>query len=242
MPLPMLLVLMLVGLLLLHTANRRATLAILWLVMLGFLAMSSPISNQLLTILEDQYPPLDESTDLNDISAVVVLGGGWSPDRGWPISSQLSESSAIRLFEGVRLLKVLPNAQLVVSGGNASSDHNEPLASALSRGAQQLGIPAERIIVASTPLDTAQEARALKKLLPLGKRFILVTSAAHMPRAMAHFRKVGLEPTPAPTQRRATRHVQVLNWKGWVPSVANLSKAGIVWHEFLGLLAIGLDH
>jgi len=175
------------------------------------------------------------------VSAVVVLGGGWWPDAGWPISSQLGESSAIRLFEGVRLLRALPgDARLVVSGASRLGDV-EPVAIGYAQAARELGVPAERILLLDTPVDTAREAYAVRAALGTGSRFLLVTSAVHMSRAVQHFRHVGLDPIPAPTQRLSGRS----NWdrvKDWLPSAGELDKTERALHEYLGLVALRWDH
>ena len=50
------------------------------------------------------------------------------------------------------------------------------------------GIPKEDIIIHNTPKDTKEEAIKIKELLG-DERFILITSASHMPRSMAIFKK-----------------------------------------------------
>lgn len=242
MPFPVFLVLFVTGLGLLLAARRRAGLVVIWGSLVFLLALSSPLSDRWLAMLEDRYPPLADITDFQGIDAVVVLGGGWSPEPGWPISSQLTVSSAIRLMEGVRLAVAFPEARLIVSGGSSDPDRRDPLAHVLAKGAQELGIPEDRIVIIDTPLDTADEARAMADLLGPEPDFLLVTTAAHMPRAMAHFHHVGLEPIPGPTQRRTMTTLQRSNWMSWVPSPDNLGKAGVAWYEFLGLLALELDH
>jgi uncharacterized SAM-binding protein YcdF (DUF218 family) len=131
----------------------------------------------------------------------------------------LSDSSTQRLLEGVRLARALPAARLIVTGADRNGDI-PPVAWGYAQAARELGIAPERIQVLDTPVDTAQEARAVQEALaglperapdterddrpaewPAGgRRLILVTSAAHMPRAMRHFQAVGLDPIPAPTQ------------------------------------------
>ena len=78
----------------------------------------------------------------------------------------------------------------------------------------QYGVPAELILVLDEPLDTAQEARAVRAALGGGSPLILVTSAAHMPRAMRHFQAVGLDPIPAPTQYLTGRGDRPPCWAG----------------------------
>ena len=176
----------------------------------------------------------------DEVAAVVVLGGGWWPDAARPITSQLNQNSAIRLFEGLRLLRALPGARLVVSGGSRNPER-PPSALGYAQAARDMGVPAELILVLDGPLDTAQEARAVRETLGGGSPLILVTSAAHMPRAMRHFQAVGLDPIPAPTQYLTGRG-RPTSLLGWLPSSQSLRKSETAWHEYLGLLAWRWDH
>ena len=140
----------------------------------------------------------------------------------------------------MRLLRALPEARLIVSGGSWSADR-APVAQGYAQAARELGVPAERILTLDTPLDTAQEAYAVKAALGAGLRLVLVTSAAHMPRAMRHFQRVGLDPIPAPTQHLTGRSKRN-SLLSWLPSSGDLGKTERAWHEYLGLLAVGLEH
>ena len=94
-------------------------------------------------------------------------------------------------------------------------------------------------------MDTAQEARAVRAALAgtgtARPRLVLVTSAAHMPRAMRHFQAVGLDPLPAPTQHLAAR-ASGRRLSDWLPSASKLRKTESALHEYLGLLAWRWDH
>lgn len=199
-----------------------------------------PVAEGLLAPLEDRYPPLSDPAALRGVSIVVVLGGIWWPDARWPISSQLGNSSAIRLFEAVRLLRALPDARLVVTGASQRG-RSTPVAWGYVQGAQELGVPAERILALDTPMDTAQEAYAVHAAVGTDQRFVLVTSASHMVRAMRHFRAVGLDPVPAPTERLTgrSRHDRL---EDWLPASRNLALTELAWYQYLGLVSLRLDH
>ena len=208
--------------------------------LLVFLASWAPVANRLLAPLEWTYPPVWNPHDHGDVTAVVVLGAGWDPDLEAPASVRLDTSSAVRLMEGLRLLEALPEARLLVSG--ASRDATRlPVAQGYAQAAQALGVDPARIVVLDTPVDTAQEAYAVRAVLAEGERFFLVTSASHMRRAVRHFERAGLEPIPAPTEfQTGGERVRTLAY--WVPSAGNLRKTERVVHETLGLLALELDH
>ena len=143
-------------------------------------------------------------------------------------------------MEGLRLLEAMPEARLLVSG--ASRDATRlPVALGYAQAAQALGVDPARIVVLDTPVDTAQEAYAVRDVLADDERFFRVTSASHMRRAVRHFERAGLEPIPAPTGfKTGSERVRTLAY--WVPSAGNLRKTERAVHETLGLLALELDH
>ena len=241
MPFPVFLGLALLGLVLLWRGRRRFG----WGLIIGaliFLSLAAwrPVADGFLAGLERTHPPLTDPAALDRVAAVVVLGGGWWPEPAWPISSQLSEASAVRLFEGVRLLRALPEARLVVTGADRRGEL-PPVAQGYAEAALDLGVPAGRILVLDTPVDTGQEAYAVRAALGAGRRLVLVTSASHMPRAMRHFQQAGLDPIPAPTQHWAGRS-RSMRMGDWIPSASNLRKTETAWYEFLGLLALRFEH
>ena len=64
----------------------------------------------------------------------------------------------------------------------------------------------------------------------------MVTSALHMPRAMAIFRKQGMEPIPAPTDYVVKVREGGVRLGMFIPSAGALEKVGRAIHEYLGLL------
>jgi uncharacterized SAM-binding protein YcdF (DUF218 family) len=142
-------------------------------------------------------------------------------------------------MEGVRLWRQRPALPLVVTGASRDPER-EPVAQGYVEAARQLGVPPARLQVLDTPTDTGLEARAVGEALGEGARVILVTSASHMPRAMQHFRRAGLQPLAAPTHFLAERGMT--NSLGyWVPSATQLHKSERAIHERLGQLAVALE-
>jgi len=207
---------------------------------LVFLAAWSPVADRLLEPLEQAYAPVLDVAALGDIVAVVVLGAGWEPDADWPAGTRLNDSSVNRLMEGLRLLEALPDAKLVVSGASRRADE-APVAQGYAQAAQALGVPAKRIVVLDTPTDTAQEAYAVRDLLGTEARFLLVTSASHMPRSVQHFERVGLSPIASPTHVLTGRGRPV-RLSYWVPSSDALRKTERAVYETLGLRALEWAH
>jgi uncharacterized SAM-binding protein YcdF (DUF218 family) len=239
-PHSVLLIMIGVGLILLRFTKKHRAGKILFLIGCGgmFLSSIDPVANALVRPLESTYPPLLPSatepvTTLSDGSAapawIVVLGGGSTVEPGLAPLQQLSSATVARLNEGIRLQRLFPESKLLLSG---SAAHSHLVAGA----AQSLGVPRDRITLAPDVLDTVDEARALHSVLGQ-ERFVLVTSAMHMPRAMALCHKSGTRPIAAPTdfvsdnERWSPRHLLDL--------FPNSSAAWVVQgalHEYLGLL------
>jgi uncharacterized SAM-binding protein YcdF (DUF218 family) len=241
MPLPVALLLVLLGVWMALRGWRRTGFVTGFAgFLLLFLAAWSPVADRLLEPLEQAYAPVLEVAALGDIAAVVVLGAGWEPDADWPPGTRLNDSSVHRLMEGLRLLEALPEATLVVSGGSRRTGV-APVAHGYAAAAQALGVDPERIVVLDSPTDTAQEAYAVREFLGTEARFVLVTSASHMPRAVRHFERVGLSPIASPTHYRTGRD-GLDRLRYWVPSSDALRKTERAVYEYLGLGALEWDH
>ena len=207
-------------------AKQMLTLTIVWL----FLFSYAPLSNVLLHSIESNNPTLH--TAPKDIKYIYVLGGGHHTDESLPITSQVVDTSVVRLNEGIRLYQQLDrNAKIIVSGYHGLYDTTEH-AVMQQKLAISLGVDKADIILHLGTRDTQEEAQAGKKLL--GKEpFILVTSASHMTRALKFFKDEGLDPLPAPTNHLAS--IQHPNYTDFFSSDA-LEKSRIVFHEVLGLI------
>lgn len=200
-PLPVSLALLIAGLGLLIARRRKAAIVCIGmgigiLLVLGYGVFTKPA----LYSLERSYAPLTVeqiNPKVRDhIRYVVVLGSGHVSDPDLPKTAQIGGSSLYRLVEGVRIYRLLPGSKLVISGGVIP----DPVTNArvVSDVAQQIGIPVQDTIVEERPSDTFEEARLLQGLLG-NTPFVLVTSAAHMKRAVRVFQEFGMRPVPAPT-------------------------------------------
>jgi uncharacterized SAM-binding protein YcdF (DUF218 family) len=206
MPLPFCLALMVAGLLLLRStrwprAGRRLLLAgALLLLVLS----NKQVGRALLRPLESQYPAMPEiaagtplPAPLQACHVIVVLGGGHADATGRSATQKLSSSASARLVEAVRLARLLPDATLIVSGPAAGTGATH--AAVLAAAAVSMGIEPRRIVQIDTARDTDDEAQEMRRRVAPGVPIALVTSAWHMPRAVALMRRAGLAPLPCPT-------------------------------------------
>jgi uncharacterized SAM-binding protein YcdF (DUF218 family) len=194
----------------------------------------TPVANALLAPLEGRYPPLTDIQKLPPVRYVVVLGSAYAPREGIPITAALEGDGLARIAEGVRLLRQIPGARLVVSGG-AYGQHT---ASAIgySRFAVDFGVDPASIVSLDKSLDTEEEAASVAALVGQ-EPFILVTSAYHMPRAVRLMQRAGAHPIPAPTGQITPTHMD-FGALGWIPRSSSLLKTERALHEYLGLAIV----
>jgi uncharacterized SAM-binding protein YcdF (DUF218 family) len=213
--------------------TRTSRVLLICIGALVYLSAIPLVGEALLWPLEARYAPLAGSPP--DVSYVVVLGSGYAPHDGLPVTAALGPDGVVRGVEAVRLARSLPGSRLVVSGG-APNAGQRPAAHGYAQLARALGIPQEAIIVSDRPLDTDSEAREVQKLLH-GAPFLLVTSAYHMPRAMLVMMRAGARPIAAPTGQRAFGSLR-LSWRAFVPGPYGLLDTEHAVHEYLALAAI----
>lgn len=201
----------------------------MWLGILVLLTFSiNPIASDLLLHLEKQYEPL--TTMPSGVKYIVVLGGGNGGSRRYPPNTRLSSASLSRLVEAIRLYRQNPSSILVLSGGRVFGSRAD--ANVMNNTAMALGVARENMIIEAGSRDTTEESKHLKPLIK-DQKFVLVTSAYHMPRAMKIFEKQGMHPIAAPTQFLTARYIY--NPKYYFPSVANLIHSDIALHEYMGI-------
>jgi uncharacterized SAM-binding protein YcdF (DUF218 family) len=206
--------------------------------MLLLLFSTSFISSGLLVSLEGRHAALlhPETISWGPQSStsskwIVVLGGGHVSDPRLPANSQISTVALGRVVEGVRLYKAIPGSMLLLSGGPVFDP--VPEAEVMAKIAVLLGVKPQDIVLESDSRDTAEEAEIIAKMIGR-EQIILVTSAAHMPRSMALFRRRGLQPIPAPADFLAPR-TQSSGPGRFFPGVESLKQTQTAVHEYLGL-------
>jgi uncharacterized SAM-binding protein YcdF (DUF218 family) len=185
---------------------RRKSQARSWAITLISLALgillassSRPVSDWLVRSLEWQNIP---TGDLPTADAIVVLGGGTRPKiapRPWVEVAEAGD----RIIYGARLWQVGKAPLLIVSGGRAEwlGEGGNPESEDMGAIATALGVPNRAIVQDSTSLNTRENAVNVQAILQQKRlhRILLVTSAMHMPRSLAIFRKLGIEAIAAPT-------------------------------------------
>ena len=162
-------------------------------ILLLWLASTPLVSRQLIWGLEEQAVRLTPA-ELPRADAVLVLGGGLVP--ALPPRRQVEVTEAgDRLLTGVQLMRSGLAEWLLVSGGRVTFTSDDPAPSearSAARLAVTLGVQPDRIVLSETARNTAEEAMALGPMAADRgwTSVLLVTSATHLPRSVATFRRL----------------------------------------------------
>ena len=133
-------------------------------------------------------------------------------------------------------MRALPAAQLIVTGPGA--DGQPTHAAVLAQAAVALGVDPARILKIEHAQDTEDESQAVRRLTG-NSPVALVTSAWHLPRATALFRRAGLDALPCPTDFLG-RTSPDWRWKDFSWDATSLESNTWAVHERIGLLWLWL--
>ncbi len=194
----------LVGALLLLTRKARLgrRLMAVSLVSLAFCGFS-PFGSLLMYALESRFPAWDASRGAPD--GIVVLGGPIDADLSVAHDTPVIRSAPDRIVAAAMLARRYPNIRIVFSGGSPNLISNDAReADYAGLVFEGLGIDRARLIMERRSRNTLENALFSKELAAPkpGERWLLVTSAFHMPRAVGLFRKAGFAVEPYPVDWR----------------------------------------
>jgi uncharacterized SAM-binding protein YcdF (DUF218 family) len=198
----------------------------------------SPLGNWLLYPLEQRFPPWDASRGAPD--GIVVLGGAIDPDRSAARGVPAFGNAVDRIVAAVALADRYPKARIVYSGGNANlvSDDMAKEADYAVTVFESLGMSRDRLLMERRSRNTVENAEFSKALAEpkRGERWLLVTSAYHMPRSVGLFRKAGFAVEPYPVDwRTGGRRDDLLRFS--VTAIDGLNRVELAMREWIGLTA-----
>ncbi len=226
----------LLGILLMVTRFRRlgqglAVGAVLGLVVLGI----SPAGNMLIFPLEERFPQWKPGGPAPD--GVVVLGGAVSPDVSFERGQPALNEAAERMTVVAKLARDHPKARIAFTGGNGRLFDGASEAHFVADLFESFGIARDRLILEDRARNTLENAVFTKRLVQPkpAERWLLVTSAHHMPRSIGIFRQAGFPVEAYPVDFRTRGPADL---KGPFGSIAaGLARTDAAMHEWAGLLA-----
>jgi len=176
----------------------------------GYWLLSTPLgAGALVAGLAHGLTPIQSRDEAPGVDTIVLLGGGADTYAfGGGVVGMVTGGSAYRALEAARVYRLMGAPTVIASGGPAGPGRWRLAESRLLREALvQAGVAPGDIVEESTSMTTRDQARLLAPTLRErgAKRFVLVTSPMHMRRALATFRREGLDPIPsvAPLQSDA---------------------------------------
>jgi len=198
-----------------------------------FIISSLPVYEILLLPLENRFPipvPLPEKVD-----GIIVLGGAEIP-KVTQLRGQVSLTDSVeRLTSFVSLARKYPDAKFVYAGGQGAITEQEFKSATTARlFFEQMGLDTSRVIFDSQSRNTQENVKnALQLVQPeKGEKWVLITSAWHMPRSVGIFRKLNWQVIPYPVDFKTTGKFKM---KINLPRFSTIGSISKVVYEWIGL-------
>ncbi|GAB4304384.1 MAG: YdcF family protein [Methylophaga sp.] len=200
---------------------------------LAFAVLAYPVGDWLMFPLETRFQA--PATLPDNIDGIIVLGGAENLklSSSWQ-SAQVGEG-AERILAAAELSRHYPDLPVIYTGGSnllrlPDLDREGRISASLLT---QSGIQPEQIVMESRARNTHENFVMIKPMLPsVAGRYLLVTSAFHMPRSVGIARKQGIDVIPYPVDYRSHQPEQ----RYWdFDLLAHLEVLEVAWHEWLGL-------
>ncbi|HQX61079.1 MAG TPA: YdcF family protein, partial [Burkholderiaceae bacterium] len=177
------------------------------------------------------------ASSLQNYVGIVVLGGALSGPELWQAHRQVGlNEQAERMTEAVALMRLHPKLRLLFTGGNASiSGEGTSEAHRAKVFFDAMGVDPTRVVYESASRNTYENALLSASIPGVDKtqRWLLLTSAFHLPRAMGVFTHAGWNVTPWPVDYRMTPHDSWFDFSlHYGPGLWELAL-----HEWLGFAA-----
>ena len=190
--------------------GRALAWASLWVLVL---AIWTPVPLMVIRHLESRYPPIPADADLRPYVGIVVLGGALSRSELWEAHHQVAlNEQAERMTTAVALARRHPHLQLLFTGGIASVAGEGLTESVRARQFfDEMGVNPTQVQYEDKSRNTYENAVFSAAMPGVRKtdRWLLLTSANHMPRSMGVFHKAGWNVTPYPVDYRT---IQDIDW------------------------------
>lgn len=244
MPSSLILLAGLVGMALMVTARRRAGIRLMVTsIVLLLIGGLSPLGAVLTHVLEARFPQWEKAggPSRGVPTGIIVLGGGISSGLSRQTGTGVVSADGGRVVALAHLARLYPGARIIYSGGDATlAGNRRPETDYLAPLLDDFGIPRSRVELETRSRNTAENAEYSKAIADPkpGERWLLVTSAQHMPRAVGCFRAAGFAVEPYPVAWRSDPVPAF--WPS--PAVGhNLERFDNAAREWLGLLAYRLS-
>jgi uncharacterized SAM-binding protein YcdF (DUF218 family) len=186
-----------------------------------------PTGAWLMRWLEARYP--QPASPPTDVAHIVVLAGAERLAASAASGRLEFNGHGERISEPLALARQLPAAKLWIVGGVSTGSGRRDVDWTADYW-RRAGVPAPRIRVIAGTHDTCDNANGIARSLP-GARVLLVTSAFHMPRAMACMAAANVDAIPYAVDRQIGLREGIS-----LDLLDNLRTSDLVLHELVGLI------
>lgn len=194
----------------------------------SYLTSTPAIANRVLLGLESRYAPPVLAAAAPTPRQIVVLSSGDPFDATQPDPWQLDLASLRRTRAAVEFWQ--QHGGELIFAGTQYPGETRSVAARMAALAVEQGVPRSAVHV--TPgATTFRSLEYLREQQLLGAQFFLITSAVHMPRAMAVARAQSLDPIPVPCDYRA---LAAPGWQAWLPNNSAFPVLSLALHEIVG--------
>ncbi|MGE8690018.1 MAG: YdcF family protein [Achromobacter sp.] len=231
--------LVVIGLALGWVRMRKTGVALIGTGLLWALFWSLPATSLWLGgALESRYPHLPPA-ESPTADAIVVLGGNTANGRANWFLPYDKGTAIVRIDTAAELYRAGRAPKVLLSGGALEGDVSE--ARGMAHNIRQQGVPESALILENSSRTTYENAALTEDKLKsrgIGK-ILLVTSALHMPRAMAAFSKQGVEAIAAPTPPQIVAPADG-SLALWLPDQRTFDASRSIIKEYAGLFVYWL--
>lgn len=187
-----------------------------------------------LASLERQYPPVPLER-IPESGCAILLGGAVAAGLHPRVDPEFNNAMD-RVYKAAQLYRVGKARHLIVTAGNQPWSESPTSEAELIREVLvEWGVPEDTILLDGKSRNTRENAVNTKELVDsIGcNDALLVTSAAHMPRALGAFRTVGIPAMPVSTDVRVADSGR-LTLLDFVPDAASLAMTSDALREWMG--------
>jgi len=229
-------VLVVLGMILVRMRHRRYGYGAVATGLVWLLVWSLPYPSFWLCAVVERTYPQQSIAAYAKVDAIVVLGGGMQGRRSDVVKRPELMQAADRYWFAAQLYRADRAPWIVVAAGSDPAD-GQIEADAAAEFLRDLAVPTTALLLDRQSRNTWENAVYSEDLLRRHelRTLLLVTSALHMPRALATFRKRGMDAIPAPADFSAPPSGP---WQQrWLPSADALATSGRAMKEIVGLWA-----
>ncbi len=194
------------------------------------LVLAYPVGDWLIQPLEQRFSVPAELPQ--QIDGIIVLGGGEDLKRSLSWNVAELGLGGDRYIAAKKLADLYPDTPVIFSGGSGSIQlqNTGSEGEIAARLFADMGLNPTRLILESESRNTYENFRNLQPITRPGARYILITSAFHMPRSVGIARQFGMEAIPYPVDYRSNSaalrrvdfdlfdHLKALEagWREWI--------------------------